>query len=165
MAIALLRRSDARLGRGEPRFPPRLAELRRERSAALMVAAAARVTGDERGEGEGVRRRSESPEGILVLVDRVLRGEAEVDRDGGSELMSGAIVFASVDQGKCNIVREAVNINLQEAALCKGGSGGESGTTLVQHEAREWRYKLTRLERQIGASTEMTVKLVECSFP
>lgn len=93
MVTALLRRSDARAGRGEARL--RLAELRLDKSAALIVAAAARDTEEDRGEGEGVLLSKESAGGIEVLIARVFKGEVDVDRDGGRELISGAILSLS----------------------------------------------------------------------
>lgn len=94
IATALRRRSDARLGRGEPRF--RVAEFLLDKSAALMVAAAARDTEDDLGEGDGVLLNRESAGGIEVLIARVFMGEAEVEREGGRELMSGAILLLSL---------------------------------------------------------------------
>lgn len=86
MATADLRREVALVGRGEPRPA---AELRRLISAAFIEAAAARDTDEERG--EGVSRRLRSIAGAAEYAERACKGEEESEREGGSELRSGAI--------------------------------------------------------------------------
>ena len=55
---------------------------------ALIVAAAARETEEERGDGEGVDRLSAS--GLLAMT-RDWRGELVGELEGGRELRSGAM--------------------------------------------------------------------------
>ena len=61
-------------------------------SAAFMVAAAASETEEERGEGVSRRLRYGSIGGAVEYVGRVCKGEDDVEREGGRELRSGAIV-------------------------------------------------------------------------
>jgi hypothetical protein len=61
-------------------------------SAAFMVAAAARDTEEERGDGVSRRFRCESRGGAAAAwVVRVCSGDDDVERDGGREFRSGAI--------------------------------------------------------------------------
>jgi hypothetical protein len=91
MATVDVRRELALPVRGEPRLFP-AAELRRLMSAAFMVAAAARETEEDRGEGVSRRLRCGSIGGAVEYGVRVCRGEDDVEREGGRELRSGAIV-------------------------------------------------------------------------
>jgi hypothetical protein len=70
IATVDVRRELALPGRGEPRLLP-AAELRRLMSAAFIVAAAARETEDERGEGVSRRLRCGSAGGAVEWMVRV----------------------------------------------------------------------------------------------
>lgn len=94
MVTAERRRSEALAPAGEPRVL--LVEDRRDMSAAFMVAAAARDTEEERGDGDGVWRRRASGFGWNT---RDCIGEEEVEREGGRELRSGAMAAENEDIG------------------------------------------------------------------
>ena len=80
------RRSPARPSRGESRL---LVEERREISAALIVAAAARDMDEERGEGVSCRFGGANVRGWI--------GEDDMLREGGSEFKSGAIARVGLE--------------------------------------------------------------------
>lgn len=83
-------------------------------SAALIVAAAARETEDERREGElPMPRLVPAPELELELASggvpmvRCCKGDADVERDGGSEFKSGGMSCLPAVRGEClRAVRE-----------------------------------------------------------
>ena len=93
MATVDLLRSWTRPNLGEPRLAP---ELRRDKSVALIVAVAVSEVDEERGDGVSRRCRIGSMGCGEGWRARGCNGEAEVERDGGSELRSGAMT-----QGDC----------------------------------------------------------------
>lgn len=77
---------------GEPRLRFELVDERRESwfcMPALMVAAAARDTEEERGDGDGVWRRKLSG---FAWKTRDWSGDPDGEREGGKEFRSGAIM-------------------------------------------------------------------------
>lgn len=114
MATWERRRSAARPRWGEE-LPRLLAEERRERSAAFMLAAAAREVDDARG--EGVSRRGAGGMGVALVC---CAGEEDIgdDEEGGRELRSGGI-------GHVNM--QILNWFPPDTGLVWGGAKGKKG--------------------------------------
>lgn len=77
---------------------------------ALMVAAAARDTEEERGDGEGVWRRKLSG---FAWRTRDWSGDPDGDLDGGREFRSGAIMTGTIKWSKSEV---SVTSNVRPAS-------------------------------------------------